>query len=244
MTDEKIIERIRKLLALSKSSNIHEAELAMSKVNELLTTHQLSLSEVLLTEANNSKVAEGSEQKVSETYRSFVRDIAQASAYMFDTAVVKTHHQAGFIFAGLKEDILASEVLFDYLFDSWKSMVSFDCSKWKKQQEYYDADKVPQYEVKQYKIAHGQGFAQAVRMRAWALARDRKAKVQQTNTGNALVVVKQDLVKAYMKDNTRPFKGKYREQHNSGRDIGYARGREIPLSGALNNDKQEKLTQC
>lgn len=236
MADEKILERIRKLLALSKSSNVHEAELAMQKVNELLAQYQIEMSEVLIKEAETSKAMAGSDKEVSETYRSFVRDIARAAANIFDTSVVKTHSQAGFFFVGLKEDIAASEILFDYLFESWKSIVAHDTAEWKKETFFY-TKQIPQYEVKKYKIGHGQGFSTNVLIRAQRLARERKAKVA-VSTSNALVVVKQALIKDYLDAHTRPGRGRAYTQQNAGYGTGLKRGKEIPLSGALTQDKK------
>jgi hypothetical protein len=44
--NQSIIEKIRKLMALSERSTIEEAKAALAKVNELLTKYNLSLSEV------------------------------------------------------------------------------------------------------------------------------------------------------------------------------------------------------
>ena len=41
--DEKLIEKIKKLLALSESSNENEAKIAMLKAQELLAKHKLSI---------------------------------------------------------------------------------------------------------------------------------------------------------------------------------------------------------
>jgi len=42
LTSEKVLERVKKLLSLSQSSNLHEAELATIKANEILLRHNLS----------------------------------------------------------------------------------------------------------------------------------------------------------------------------------------------------------
>lgn len=46
--DQKIIERLQKLLALAASDNEHEAELAMSKAEALMREHNLSVADVAL----------------------------------------------------------------------------------------------------------------------------------------------------------------------------------------------------
>jgi hypothetical protein len=42
--DEKVMDRVRKLFALAESSNAHEAELAMTRANELLLRHNVTLA--------------------------------------------------------------------------------------------------------------------------------------------------------------------------------------------------------
>lgn len=46
MSNEKIIEKIQKLLALSGSENKHEAELSMKKAQDLMTKHNLNMQAI------------------------------------------------------------------------------------------------------------------------------------------------------------------------------------------------------
>lgn len=46
--DQKIIEKLQKLLALSGSDNEHEADMAMRKAEELMSEHNLSVADVAL----------------------------------------------------------------------------------------------------------------------------------------------------------------------------------------------------
>lgn len=231
---EKLLERIRKLLALSKSSNIHEAELAMAKVNELLTEHQIAMSDVLIKEVSTMKAVKGNHHRVSETYRSFIATIAIAAGTLFDTRVL-TQGQSGIRFVGLPEDITASEIMFDYLFDSWKSIVAHDTRKYKEQ---FPSYALGQYDIKKYKIGHGQGFSHTVNSRAAQLAYERKKSVA-ASTGNQLVVLKHQLIEDVIKD-IPEANNRYKIQGIGFRE-GVERGKAIPLSGALTKDKQDLL---
>lgn len=228
MDKEKIYNKIRKLLSLANSSNQHEAELAMQKANELMQEHQILMSEVILEQTTAENVISGNKIRVSETYRSFVRDIGAAAGLIFDAHVVRIMgEQTDFFYVGMKEDILMAENLFNYLFKSWKSIVSADTREWR---AYRDPS---QYEVKQYKISHGQGFSQALLIRAQKLAKERKDAVSKSaTTGTQLVVLKDQLVKAYLDEKTRPIKESYKQQHG-GYSQGRKRGEEIPLGGAV-----------
>jgi hypothetical protein len=57
--DEKILKRIKRLLALSRSSNQHEAALAATKAQALLTEHNLSEAAVNLDEGDSSVTHSG-----------------------------------------------------------------------------------------------------------------------------------------------------------------------------------------
>jgi Protein of unknown function (DUF2786) len=54
--DEKIINRIRKLLSLAGSSNKHEAAAALDRANDLLVEHNLKLSDVEVVDNERIKV--------------------------------------------------------------------------------------------------------------------------------------------------------------------------------------------
>lgn len=46
-----VIERVRKLVALGESKNVHEAEVALAKANEILIKHKLSMGDLVDLEA-------------------------------------------------------------------------------------------------------------------------------------------------------------------------------------------------
>lgn len=230
---EDIIDKIRKLLALSKSPYQHEAELAMAKVNEIMTKYQIQMSEVDVSQVSAQEAVLGEDINVSETYRSFVREIAAAAGELFDTRVVRTGSQSGFAYVGLREDIRLSQIMFEYLWGSWLSIVSEDTKAWKRSVEVMG--KVRQYEVKQYKIGHGQGFSMIVLERARALASQRKAQVKAT--GTSLIVLKDQIVKDWLDKNTIQTKSPGYKHQDDGFYEGRQRGREIPLDGALSNMK-------
>ena len=229
---EKLIDRIRKLLALGKSPNQHEAEAAMTKANELLTEHQIGMSEVQQEEVAQSTVRDGPIIKESETYRSFAWQIARAAGTIFDCEVILGSEQASFYFIGLPEDITLAQELNKYLFDSWKAIVAADTIEWKKDFFY----PLRQYEVKKYKIGHGQGFAEALMYRAFRLVKERKDKLEASTRGTALVVMKNEMIKAYKEKQNYKKGGGYKQQSDGYAD-GRQRGEKIPLGGALSNNK-------
>ena len=56
MVNEKIIERVKKLLSLANSNNVNESESAMLKAQELMAKYKLSIKDVDVKEKNNEVV--------------------------------------------------------------------------------------------------------------------------------------------------------------------------------------------
>lgn len=71
----KIIDKIQKLLALSKSPNEHEAALAAEKAQELLATYNIDVSEVEAEEAKAS-VTQDSVRTIRKAWKRVVRNSA------------------------------------------------------------------------------------------------------------------------------------------------------------------------
>ena len=65
MVDEKIIEMVRRCLALSKSSNEHEAALAMAKAQEILFKYNLSMDTIQTAETQAKRKSTLTENTIS-----------------------------------------------------------------------------------------------------------------------------------------------------------------------------------
>lgn len=234
MDKELLADKIRKLLALSKSPNKNEAEAALAKVNELLAKYQIAMCDVLVEEAKQDGVHKGKVVSVSETYRSFVCTIAAAAGKMFDVKDIGTGEQSTFYYIGQPEDIKHAEILFHHLFETWKSIVSRDTAAWKN--TFYREP--AQYAVKKYKIGHGQGFADAIWVRVCELVRQRQEELKKTATGTQLVVLKDQLIRTWVAENT--VSSRAHKPQFSGYAEGRAAGYKIPITTGLDNKK--KLT--
>lgn len=56
MVDDKLIERVKKLLALATSSNPHEAAAALAKAQALMAEHNISIGKLAASELGDAKV--------------------------------------------------------------------------------------------------------------------------------------------------------------------------------------------
>ncbi len=121
--DTKILEKIQKLLALSESSNEHEAQLSMLKAQELLVKHKLSLKEVKEFKTFNSSIKEKI-SCVSFTKAKWKGQLASIIAdnfgcYMF----FKTRGTHTITFFGREEDIAVCNIVLEYAVDCVTSAV-------------------------------------------------------------------------------------------------------------------------
>ena len=126
----KIIDKIQKLLALSKSPNEHEAALAAEKAQELLATYNIAVSEVEAGEAKTSVI-----QDVIKTKRSAWQRVVRVSAsrmyfceYYFSTYIVEApQRKRGFVkydlhfYVGEPHNIAVAKMMSEYLIDTvWR----------------------------------------------------------------------------------------------------------------------------
>lgn len=116
-----IILKIKKLLALSESSNEHEAKLAMLKAQELLVKHKISLKEI--EEHRDINVMEG---KTNITFRQgkWKAKLAGVIAENFGCYhffyTNKTH---AIVFMGKNEDVAVCTIVLEYAIDCINSVV-------------------------------------------------------------------------------------------------------------------------
>ena len=86
MTRERVIEKVRKLLALSSSSNEHEAALAAAHVQRLLAEHNLEMSELEAQEEGAGEV----ELEVARTVPKWLSSLFATVANGFDCFPIVT----------------------------------------------------------------------------------------------------------------------------------------------------------
>lgn len=119
----KIIEKIQKLLALSESSNIHEAELAMLKAQELLVKHKLSLKEVKEFKIEDSAIQE-KRTNVTFTKAKWKANLASLIADNFGCYLYfKTRGTNTITFLGREEDVTVCNIILEYALDCIDSAV-------------------------------------------------------------------------------------------------------------------------
>ncbi len=121
--DTKLVEKIKKLLALSESGNEHEAEASMLKAQELLAKHKLSLREVKDFKLIDSAIKE-KRSNVTFTKARWKASLAYLIAENFGCYhYFKTRHSHTIAFFGREEDITVCNIVLEYAIDCINSSV-------------------------------------------------------------------------------------------------------------------------
>ena len=121
--DIKIVEKIKKLLALSESSNEHESDIAMLKAQELLVKYKLSLKEVKEFKIYDSAIKE-QVSSVSFTKAKWKANLASLIADNFSCYhYLKTRYHHTITFFGREEDVTVCNIVLEYAVDCIKSSV-------------------------------------------------------------------------------------------------------------------------
>jgi len=218
-----MIEKIKKLLALSESSNPHEAELALRKANVLMQEHQITHIDLI----PKQEVTHSDIEEVTRQHYRWASTLASACAQLFDCISLNTTHPKGFRFIGSEEHIVCAHQLFWHLFEAWKGMCKTD----------YQADRPS--DRKMYRKSHGLGFANTIAKRV-LLLRDERHDAILKATGTDLVVVKDHKVKSYMYDtfNIQTLKSRSLITNSSGYSRGQVSGQKVSLSTPLGKKKE------
>lgn len=119
---EKIIDRIRKLIALSGSSNEHEAALAAEKAQVLLAEHNLATADI---KADDNEDEEFEIEEVAETdsypwRRQLGAMVSQLyfCKYFFTTTGQTEKRRDIHTFVGATHNIAVAKIMFTYLFST------------------------------------------------------------------------------------------------------------------------------
>lgn len=117
---ESIIERVKKLLSLSQSSNVNEAAAAAAAANRLIDKFRLSQSDLI---NNDDQIVEDNEyiyetKKVTQWKLSLISVLSKHYGVVYyNSALIKNNRKhSRFILVGLKSDIEITKYMYTWLF--------------------------------------------------------------------------------------------------------------------------------
>ena len=117
MSPEAILDKVKKLLALSKSDNVAEAELALSRANNLIQKYNITVAEEFdaATMAWTFEVVDGTDAIYhGRTLRSWEdKLISYAISYMGGRCIITGwKSESRYCYCGVKEDGLIAKLIF------------------------------------------------------------------------------------------------------------------------------------
>jgi hypothetical protein len=112
-TNNPIIEKIRKLLALANSSNEHEAALAAAHAQRLLSEHNLAMADV--EAKHHPQSADKVETTAAKTLPKWVRNLSGGVCSAFDCQAIHHPAQGKMSFIGVGADVQIAAYTFAYL---------------------------------------------------------------------------------------------------------------------------------
>jgi hypothetical protein len=179
---EKIMERIRKLLALSNNPNEHEAAAAAAKAQSLLAEYNLSLAEVVIDKKKDAGfVADGSILTAPYPWR---RQLAAAVArlyfceYYYTTVGPKNNAKNAHYFVGQPHNIDVAKMMFVYLEQTVDRLAK------------EGAQNLPRSEQSPYRTTFRNTCTNRLRIRIMERIKEAmEGKVKSETTGKALLLV-------------------------------------------------------
>jgi len=182
---EKVMDKVRKLLALATSPNVEEADTAMKMVGEILAKYDMEMSEV---EAKTTDTDDVVDQLLLDSYfdtdvmKRWESELVLVISRTFDCNVLRTGRSGKkqWIFIGFKYDLNTTQYFLCYI----RRAIGIGSMSFKKK---IDQD------------TYSMGFVNAIKPRLEILTKA-KAKVVEENSCTAMVLAKKQAVDMKLKE--------------------------------------------
>jgi hypothetical protein len=226
METDRIADKIRKLLALSKSSNQYEAELAMERASDLMEKYQVTMADVLVQD-----IGQGIDPVVSEVWTvpgldmklHYVTTLAWACANLYDGTVLSHTKLActRLTWVGRRDSIDSAKATFEYLWSSWKGIVVTDLTREKERHVGPKGSWTPAMTMK-YKHGHGVGYSSSIWWRVDSMVKDKEKRMEDLGGScKDLIVINKNGIEKWMGEHH--IRTSYTKQSN-GSTKGYMAG--------------------
>lgn len=211
-----IILKIKKLLALSESSNQYEAKVAMLKAQELLVKHKFSMEEV---KEHKNVIVKEKKTDISFTKAKWKGKLASLIAENFRCYLYyKTRYNHTIVFVGKDEDVIVCKIVLEYAIDTINSIVERLRYQYRKEG----------CSTKGLENDFALGFIEGLK-----IAFERQ---KEENREWGLVLAKDKEVVDYYNDLSRNFKGTvYTNTRFQGFNKAYFKGKEIGESFSISD---------
>lgn len=205
-----IVERVKKLLALAKSSNEHEAALAMQKASELMLEH--GIKEI------TGDVIEG---QVTDKDKKWVGVLGRAAGTLYGVTPMFIRGTDRFRFIGRPENILAAETTLDWLIE---------------QVEFFYKAALPKGAEQSWRARFRREFKDACSIRVYYRARQLIAQQAEQGTSSCTALVVQSHHKQLENENSNYISGNLKGVRSSRTQL-KIKATEGGLMGTMSGDR-------
>lgn len=223
-----VIEKIRKLLALANSCNEHEAALAASHAQRLLSEHNLAMADI--EPCNASHTADRVETAVSKTLAKWVRHLSAGVCTAFDCQAI--HHPAlgKMTFIGIGADVQIAAYTFAYLDRTVRKL----CSTYIK---HHVDNNIPKRHLELMRQSYYLGAVSTI------VARLQAQKIRTPVTPGALVPVKEALIQKVISEMgpIRNVRSRRSYINSSAYAKGQTDGRNVGISKGIHSNSQKSI---
>lgn len=238
----KVIEKVKKLFALGKSSNENEAALAIERARSMMLKYNIEQGDLAgevedIIEVNISLATKNNLPAISLA-------IAIGKAFMISPLMLKTKNgkrvtEKQLKFIGAVSDIAAGTYVYSYILNlaETKSVAYYEQIRYRK-------DRWTPSEAKKVKSDYAYGFIQAIKIKLAAIEAERVvANPYETEVCNALVVVKDANIKKYMDEQigdmkTTSVKGSGMSREHTG--AGFAEGEKTGIHKGVSGRSEDR----
>ncbi|WP_028471321.1 DUF2786 domain-containing protein [Neptunomonas japonica] len=219
MSDEKILSRIKNLLAMAGDlSSPNEAVIAARRARSLMDKHQISKKDLL--KAEGMVFGETTGHKQTKNKPSWLAQIAASIAYLNDCECIT--QRSGFVsfnFRGFKADAVVAKHMHDYIVEACERLLEKTEITGRSERNFYRL-----------------GFADEIARRILAIVKDREKII--TTDGKSLVICKKELIKAHfepVKIAARPRIRTPSWQEQAAASKGHADAQKVSLDAQLSS---------
>ena len=229
---DKIIEKVKKLMALGNSTNEHEAKLAADKVAEILTKYNLSMQQV---DAKKSYEQRKLELKTQRLRREdswilpllrdfyFVRPIIKKE---YDPSINKRRFINTYVLIGQPLNVAVASYVFDFLYSQYKHL-------WAQYKKQYN-------KTSKSKEAYYHGLTHGIKLQL-------EKQVKRVEQEEGLILVKTDTqLDAFIEDlfknlkNTKSHSSYHQDQHAA--NAGIEAGKSLNIRRGLGEKNESERT--
>lgn len=210
--DKAVLDKIKKLMALTASPNLAEAEVALSKAHQILKEYNLSMEDI--EQDNRFSILEEDYLEFSKERKWRTQLSATVADYNYSSVLKVTRGSTSTLrIVGKEHNIVATRVMLDYLVATVERL----------------SKTLPVKQRESYKL----GIVQTLNSRLM------DARKEEAVECNALVVREKDSINQYFKEkgNITTEVAKYKITNSVAYHKGTMDGYNISLNGQINKDK-------